>query len=91
MIVDGNEYGCYDGIVKIICGEKCKTIYVCSNGDENDEFVTLNDCLKIIGWTSKMGVVLVIIEDYLSGKIYQYANNCGEPVWCEHGNTKGFA
>ena len=90
MIVDGNEIGCYDGIVKIIYQDKCRAIVLTANG-EDDEFVTLNDFLKIIEWKPKMGVVLVIIESWTSGKIYQWANNCGEPVWCEHGTTKGFA
>lgn len=91
MIVDGNEYGCWDGIVKIIYEDKCRTVIMVSQGEEDDEFLSLNDCLKLIGYKTEMGIVLVIIEDYLSGKIFQYGNNVGEPVWMEHGHTKGFA
>lgn len=94
MIIDGNEYGCWDGIVKIVYEDKCRTIHIFASGDEDDKFFTLNDCLQAINYKDKMGRVLVIIEDYLSGGIYQYGNHRdenGNNLWEIHGNTRGFA
>ena len=71
MKVDGNT-GIYDGIIRIICGNKGKTIYLTAWGDENDEFITLDDCLKLIEYDD--GVCIVMFDDWTSGKIYQYGN-----------------
>lgn len=88
MKVDGNEVGTYDGFVYIISENKYKKIIMVANGTEDDRFLSLNDCLKEIDYDG-FGVVLVILEDALSGKIYQYGNHGAE--WYEHGETRGYA
>lgn len=88
MKVDGNAVGIWDGIVYIVCENKGKTIYKCASGDENDTFLSLNDCLKEIDYRN--GVCIVIFETALSGQIYQYGNY-GDDYWYEHGKTQGFA
>jgi hypothetical protein len=86
--VNGNEVGTYDGIVRIIHGNKGKTIYLVARGDENDTLITLNDCLEEIEYDGK-DTVLVIFDDWLGGKIYMYGNygDC----WYEYGETRGYA
>lgn len=85
--VDGNEVGLYDGIAHIIWDNKGKTIYITAS-EYGDTFLSLNDCLKEIGYTD--GVCIVIMEYLLSGKVYIYGNY--EPnEWWEYGKTEGFA
>ena len=86
--VNGNVVGTYDGIIRIICGDKGKTIYLTAMGVENDRFVSLNDCLKEIGYDGN-GVVVVIIDDFMCGKVYHYNNYGG--AWFKYGETRGFA
>lgn len=89
--VDGKKTGTYDGFVYIICGDKGKTICVTANGDENDKFVCLNDCIEIIGCDKEDTFsLIVIIEDYLNGTVYRY-NNYGDNCWYEVGKTEGYA
>ena len=88
MKVDGNAVGIWDGIARIICDNKGKTIYNSANGDEHDTFLSLNDCLKEIDYC--VGVCIVIFETALSGQIYQYGNY-SDGFWYEHGETKGYA
>lgn len=88
MKVDGNEVGTYDGFVYIISEYKYKKIIIVADGTEDDRFLSLNDCLKEIDYDG-FGVVLVILEDALRGKIYQYGNYGAE--WYEHGETRGYA
>lgn len=89
--VDGKQTGTYDGIVYILCGEKGKEIYLTANGDENDKFVCLDDCLEIIGYNENKDVtMIVIIENALNGKVYRY-NNYSDKCWYEYGETRGFA
>jgi hypothetical protein len=92
MEVNGNEVGTWDGIIKIILeqGEeiKCKKIVLVAQGTEDDKYITLNDCLDIIGY--KDGICTVIIDDCLSGRIYQYGNY-RDGKWYEYGKTKGYA
>lgn len=91
--VDGNAVGTWDGIIYIICEDKGKTLYITASGDESDRFVSLNDCLKEIGYeegSDEKSGVLVIIEDYTKGKVYRY-DNYGDKSWYECGRTEGFA
>lgn len=87
--VDGNTTGTYDGFLYIISGDKGKTICITANGDENDRFVSLNDCLAEIG-CDKDDTAIVIIESFLQGWVYRY-NNYGDQSWYECGITGGFA
>lgn len=89
--VDGNEVGLWDGFAYVICDNKGKSICVTAMGDENDKFVSLNDLLKDIGYDKEIdSSVIVIIEDFLEGKVYRY-NNYGDYSWYECGETRGFA
>jgi hypothetical protein len=56
-------------------------------GLEGDTFISLNDCLKEIGYNG-FGVVVVIIDYYMQGKVYMYGNY-GED-WYEYGETRGY-
>ena len=89
MKVDGNNTGIWDGFCYIIWGDKGKTICKVASGDETDTFLSLNDCLKEIGYNG-YGVCIVIFEMALSGQVYQYGNY-GDGCWYEHGKTQGFA
>ena len=91
--VDGNGIGTWDGFIYIIWGDKARTICHTANGDENDTFISLNDCLEIIGYKNGEEIldnVLVILEDFTRGKVYRY-NNYGDNGWYECGYTYGFA
>lgn len=87
--VDGNEIGIWVGIAYIIWEDKGKTIYKTASGDEDDTFLSLNDCLKEIGYDG-YGVCTVILEDWISGSVYQYGNS-SDKAWYTHGKTVGFA
>ena len=89
MKVDGNTTGIWDGFCYIVWEDKGKTICKVARGDDKDTFLSLNDCLKVIGYDG-LGVCIVIFEDFLSGKVYQYGNSPDE-TWWEHGTTQGFA
>lgn len=88
--VNGDTMGCYDGLVRIIWGDKAKKIIITAMGTEDDKLISLNDCLKLIGY-KKGGypVVLVMIETFTSGDIYEYGNY-GQ-YWTKYGSTRGFA
>ena len=86
--VNGDKVGCWDGIVRIIHNNSGKTIYKTANGDKYDTFLSLNDCLKEIGYDGE-SVVIVIIDDATSGKAYHYGNYGRE--WIEYGSTIGYA
>ena len=88
--VDGKTTGTYDGICYIISGNKGKTIYVTAMGDENDKFVSLDDCRLAIGCGDDDDTVIVIIEDALDGYVYRY-NNYGDKSWYRCGETRGYA
>ena len=85
--VDGNIVGTYDGVIRIIHGNKGKTIYLSAMGYENDEFISLNDCLKKIGY--EKGVCVVVLDDFQEGFVYIYGNYGNE--WYEYGKTEGCA
>ena len=86
--VDPDITGTWDGLVYIINEDKAKTIIITANGDDFDRFFSLNDCLAAIDY--KEGVVTVIIEDFLKGKVYRY-NNYELNSWYEIGVTEGYA
>lgn len=89
-VVDGNKIGIWDGVARIICDNKGKTIYKTANGYETDTFLSLNDCLKEINYGEGDGVCVVIFEFALEGIVYQFGNyRDGE--WYEHGKTYGYA
>lgn len=87
--VDGNAIGTYDGVVRIICGDKGKTIYLSAMGLQSDRFICLNDCLKEIKYKGK-GVVVVIIDDFMRGDVYMYGNY-EKGTWYKYGQTEGVA
>lgn len=89
MVVDGKTTGTYDAVIHIIYGDRGKTIYLVADGTEDDKFLCLDDCLDIIGYEGE-GRVIVIIEDPLKGKVYQYGNYA-EKCWEEIGETQGYA
>lgn len=89
--VDGKTTGTYDGFIYIICGDRGKTICITANGDENDKFLCLDDCFEFIGFNKEKDIgLIVIIDDWLSGKVYRY-NNYNDNCWYEVGITEGFA
>lgn len=87
--VDGNTTGTWDGFLYIISENKCKTICITAHGTEDDQFITLNDCLSEIGY-EEGDTVIVIIENLLKGKVYRY-NNYMDNSWYEYGTTEGYA
>ena len=88
--VDGKVEGCYDGVVRIVYGNRACTKYLTAFGDESDKFFCLNDALKEIGYDrEKGGVVVVIIDDCTSGVVYEYGNY-GDGKWYEYGKTRGY-
>lgn len=91
MEVDGKTTGTYDGVIHVICDNKGKTVYVTTKGTVDDKFVSLDDCLMLIGYDEeKDGVVIVIIDDMCRGKVYSYGNYAPN-TWYEYGSTIGYA
>lgn len=92
MEVDGNEVGVWDGIITIFSGygenAKIKRFIHTADGTENDTFITLEDCRKMIGETS--GTVTVIFDDWTHGEIYVYGMYTNI-AWIKYGTTQGFA
>ena len=88
MKVDGST-GIYDGVIRIITENKAKTIYLTAQGTDEDEFITLDDCLKLIGYNGE-GTCMVIFDDLTHGEIYMYGNY-SEKCWTDYGTTRGFA
>lgn len=86
--VNGNEIGTFDGFVRILWGNKGKTLCLTAMGKKRDKFISLNDCLKEIEYDGK-GTVIVIIEHFLYGYIYKYGNYGND--WYKYGETRGFA
>lgn len=93
--LDGAKIGLYEGIITIICDDatenktpRVKKLYPSALGSPYDKAVTLNDCLKIIEFDGE-GMVTVIFEEPLHGKIYQYGNY--GKYWVKHGTTVGYA
>lgn len=91
MEVDGNTVGIWDGIIRIICGNKAYTEYLVAQGTDYDKFISLNDCLKLIEYDEdKDGVVIVIFDDLTHGEVYSYGNYLPK-CWYQYGDTQGYA
>lgn len=89
-VVCGEKVGAYDGFIRILCGDKGKTICLTADGTEKDEFVTLNDCLRLIDYKEgEDGTVFVIIDDFMRGSMYCYGNHGAQ--WEYYGETMGFS
>ena len=86
--VNGDFICTFDGIVRIIWGDKGKTLVFSGDGYQDNRFVCLNDCLGLVGYDGN-GTVVVIVDEALSGKVYMYGNY-GD-YWYEYGETRGFA
>ena len=91
MKVDGNEVGTWDALITIFCGTndeaRIKRFFLVADGTDDDKFITLEDCRKMIGETSTP--VTVIFDDWTHGEIYNYGNHGKE--WWKVGETIGFA
>lgn len=89
--VDGNAVGTWDGYITIFTGldesAKIKRFILSADGTDDDKFITLEDCRKMIGKTSTP--VTVIFDDWTHGEIYNYGNHGN--LWEKIGNTEGFA
>lgn len=89
--VDGNKIGTWDGFITIFTGSdddaKIKRFILTADGTDDDKYITLNDCRKMIGETDSP--VTVIFEDYTHGEIYNYGNYGAK--WVQIGSTQGFA
>ena len=82
----------YEEIITIVI-DRQKTIEIFQTDEafENDTMITLDKCLEIAkleGYTE--GIILVIAESYLDGKIYRYGNYLDD-TWYEVGTMAGFA
>ena len=94
--VSGDETITYDGVIRIVWGKKAKTFILSAQGGPEDKYISLNDCLKKIGYIGfqeclkkKISTtVLVFFETYTSGEIYAYGQYGG--FWTEYGSTRGF-
>ena len=86
-LVNGDFTGHGDGFIRIQCGDRAKTLVL---NAEDDEYVTLNQCLEIIGWKKGEPPVIVIFDDLFYGVIYRYGFTT-RPRWEKYGETKGFA
>ena len=87
--VNGDEVGIWDGFAYIVYGDIGREIVKVAHGDETDTFLSLNDCLKEVGYDGN-GVCTVILESWSSGKVYRYGNYI-DKKWYIHGKTYGFA
>lgn len=79
--------------IRIIFNDKCCEKWQVFEELEEDQVLTLNDCLEIAkkelgykGW----GIILVLSESYLNGMIYRYGNYVVED-WEVAGKMRGFA
>ena len=96
--VDGNEVGTWDGFITIFggTGENTRIIRFIhtANGDDNDKFITLEDCRKMFeqkyGGETDCLSIYVWFDDWVHGEIYHY-NNYGNNEWWQVGQTIGFA
>jgi hypothetical protein len=87
--VDGNSVGFYDGIAYIIYENVGTTISKVAKGNKFDDFISLNDLLKMVGYDG-LGVCTVIIETPTEGRVYRYGNYM-DGKWYTHGYTYGYA
>lgn len=79
--------------ILIIVDDKVHSIHRCFDQYTPYNKITLNDCMKIakekLEYTG-YGILLVITESFLNGKIYRYGNS-KEPEWEVAGKMHGFA
>lgn len=74
-------------VIRIIFNDKCITKYITE--DKCMDF-TFNEVLDIAKEnTYKTGLIILIAESPLHGKIYEYGNY-GD-YWVKHGSTRGYA
>ena len=87
MAVSGNTH-MYDGFIRILWGDKGKTICLTAMGTDADKAISLDDCLNIIGYDGD-GTVFVIFDNAMHGEMYCYGNY--GKFWTEYGTTQGYA
>ena len=76
--------------LKIIFNDKCITKVMCYEYGDNP--ITFNDILQIAKDNGyKEGVITLICDGALEGKIYQYGNYHDDEDWHEYGSTIGYA
>lgn len=87
------DIGINDGIIRIICKDKVKTLFVTATSFD-DKVVSLYDCLEYINYDKiskkKDDIVIVIMEDIIEGHIFKY-NEYGDHTWWHTGYTYGYA
>ena len=82
---------CEEIITIVVNRQKTIEVFQTDEAFEDDTMLTLDKCLEIAkeeGYTN--GIVLVIAESYLDGKIYRYGNY-SDDAWYEVGTMAGFA
>lgn len=94
-MIDGKNTKMYDGFVRIVYsnyerGTTAKTICLVAQGTEDDQVISLDDCLEIIGYEKNNGVVYVTFDNARRGTIYQYGNY-PDGQWHKYGTTNGYA
>lgn len=95
--VDGNKVGKWDAFITIFSGtdENARIIRFIhtANGDDNDKFITLEDCRKMFedkyGKEEDRRPIYVWFDDWTHGEIYNYGNH--GKYWEKIGETIGFA
>lgn len=88
--VDGKKVGTWDGIIRIISGDVEKTIFLIAHGTDDDQYVSLDDCLKLIDYENiQRNPVTVIIDDLFQGTVYCFGNY-GDGCWYKVGTTQGY-
>lgn len=90
-VSDETELNRFDGIIKIITNNRCKTIY---QSEFESKITTLKDCIDIAMKELKAEttepIIIVIAETPLEGCIYRYGNR-EEMYWEQIGTTCGYA
>lgn len=80
--------------IRIIVDTECRERWQLFEELEEEQVLTLNDCLKIakneLGYKGA-GIVLVLSESFLNGVIYRYGNYQGNDEWEVAGVMHGFA
>lgn len=91
--IDGKTIGIWDGYITIVLdkGDEVlsKRIIVTAQGQPSDKFISLDDCLSVIGYDGN-GFVTVIMDEALCGEIYRYGNYVNK-CWIKCGTTTGYA
>ena len=95
--VDGNKVGTWDAFITIFSGTDDNARIIrfihTANGDDNDKFITLEDCRKMFeqeyGQEADCLSIYVWFDDWTHGEIYNYGNYGAK--WYKTGETIGFA